>query len=254
MVDDLKDKVVLVTGSSTGIGAAVAKAFGANGATVAVHYNNSKSEADQVAAEIENSGGKATVMQGDVTDSAICARLVDDTVKQFGRIDVLVNNAGGLIKRIPIAEISDDMFSKVVQLNMRSALMCTRAAAAQMRKTGGGAIVNVTSIAARHGGAAGAVLYAGTKGFISTITRGFAKELVKDNIRVNAVSPGVILTPFHERFSTPEMLEGFKVTIPMNRLGEADECTGAFLFLASEQMSGYITGQIVEVNGGQYMP
>ena len=103
MIDDLKDKVVLVTGSSTGIGAAVAKAFGANGATVAVHYNNSKSEADQVAAEIENSGGKATVMQGDVTDSAICARLVDDTVKQFGRIDVLVNNAGGLIKRIPIA-------------------------------------------------------------------------------------------------------------------------------------------------------
>ncbi len=254
MIDDLKNKVVLVTGSSTGIGAAVAKAFGANGATVAVHYNNSKSEADQVAAEIENSGGKATVMQGDVTDSAICARLVDDTVKQFGRLDVLVNNAGGLIKRIAIAEISDDMFSKVVQLNMRSALMCTRAAAAQMRKTGGGAIVNVTSIAARHGGAAGAVLYAGTKGFISTITRGFAKELVKDNIRVNAVSPGVILTPFHERFSTPEMLEGFKATIPMNRLGEADECTGAFLFLASEQMSGYITGQIVEVNGGQYMP
>jgi 3-oxoacyl-[acyl-carrier protein] reductase len=235
MIDDLKDKVVLVTGSSTGIGAAVAKAFGANGATVTVHYNNSKSEADQVAAEIENSGGKVTVMQDDVTDSAICARLVDDTVKQFGQIDVLVNNAGGLIKRIAIAEVSDDMFSKVVQLNMRSALMCTRAAA-------------------RHGGAAGAVLYAGTKGFISTITRGFAKELVKDNIRVNAVSPGVILTPLHERFSTPEMLEGFKATIPMNRLGEADECTGAFLFLASEQMSGYITGQIVEVNGGQYMP
>jgi 3-oxoacyl-[acyl-carrier protein] reductase len=254
MIDDLKDKVVLVTGSSTGIGAAVAKAFGANGATVAVHYNSSKSEANQVAAEIERSGGKAAVMQGDVTESAVCARLVDDTVSQFGRIDVLINNAGGLIKRIPIAEISDDMFSKVVQLNVRSALMCTKAAAAHMKKTGGGAIVNVTSIAARHGGAAGAVLYAGTKGFISTITRGFAKELVKDNIRVNAVSPGVILTPFHERFSTPEMLEGFKATIPMNRLGEADECTGAFLFLASAQMSGYITGQIVEVNGGQYMP
>jgi len=254
MIEDLKDKVVLVTGSSTGIGAAVAKAFGANGATVTVHYNNSKSEADNVASEIERSGGKATVMQGDVTDSTVCTRLVDDTVNRFGRIDVLVNNAGGMIKRIPIAEMSDDMFSKVVQLNMRSALMCTRAAAAHMKKTGGGAIINVTSIAARHGGAAGAVLYARTKGFISTITRGFAKELVKDNIRVNAVSPGVIATPFHERFSTQEMLEGFKATIPMNRLGEADECTGAFLFLASAQMSGYITGQIIEVNGGQYMP
>jgi 3-oxoacyl-[acyl-carrier protein] reductase len=254
MIEDIKGKVVLITGSSTGIGAAVAKAFGANGASVAVHYNNSKSEADGVAAEIEGSGGHAVVLKGDVTDSAVCARLVDDTVKHFGRIDVLVNNAGGLIRRIPIDEISDEMFSKVVQLNMRSTLMCTKAAAAQMKKTGGGAIVNVTSIAARHGGAAGAVLYAGTKGFISTITRGFAKELVNDNIRVNAVSPGVILTPLHDRSSTPEMLEGFKATIPMNRLGEADECTGAFLFLASAQMSGYITGQIIEVNGGQYMP
>ena len=254
MIDDLRDKVVLITGSSTGIGAAVAKAFGANGAKVAVHYNSSKSEAEEVAAEISKSGGEAITLQGDVTRSDVCAKLVDNTVAHFGRIDILVNNAGGLIKRVPITEISDDMFDRVVRLNQRSALMCTKAAVVNMRKCGGGAIINVTSIAARHGGAAGAVLYAGTKGFISTITRGFAKELVKDNIRVNAVSPGVILTPFHERFSTPEMLEGFKATIPMNRLGEADECTGAFLFLASEKMSGYITGQIIEVNGGQYMP
>ncbi len=254
MIEDLNNKVVLITGSSTGIGAAVAKAFGANGAKVAVHYNNSKAEAEKVASDIERSGGKAITLQGDVTDSDVCARLVDDTVSRLGRIDVLVNNAGGLIKRIPIAEISEDMFDRVVALNQRSALMCTRAAVSHMRNAGGGAIINVTSIAARHGGATGAVLYAGTKGFISTITRGFAKELVKDNIRVNAVSPGVIKTPFHERFSTPEMLEGFKATIPMNRLGEADECAGAFLFLASEQMSGYITGQIIEVNGGQYMP
>ena len=254
MIEDLKNKVVLITGSSSGIGAAVAKAFGANGAKVAVHYNSSKSEAKTVASEIENSGGQAITLQGDVTDSDVCAKLVDDTVARLGRIDILVNNAGGLIKRIPIAEISEELFDRVVALNQRSALMCTRAAAAHMRNSGGGAIINVTSIAARHGGATGAVLYAGTKGFISTITRGFAKELVKDNIRVNAVSPGVINTPFHERFSTPEMLEGFKATIPMNRLGEADECAGAFLFLASEQMSGYITGQIIEVNGGQHMP
>ncbi|HUU72594.1 MAG TPA: glucose 1-dehydrogenase [Burkholderiales bacterium] len=253
-MEDLKGKVALITGSSTGIGAAVAKAFGANGARVAVHYNSSKSEAEAVASEVRNSGGEAITLQGDVTNSDVCAKLVDDTVAKFGRIDILVNNAGGLIKRIPIAEMTDDMFSRVVQLNQRSALMCTKAAVGHMRKSGGGAIINVTSIAARHGGATGAVLYAGTKGFISTITRGFAKEFVKDKIRVNAVSPGVIATPFHDRFSTPEMLEGFKATIPMNRLGEADECAGAFLFLASGQMSGYITGQIIEVNGGQYMP
>jgi 3-oxoacyl-[acyl-carrier protein] reductase len=98
------------------------------------------------------------------------------------------------------------------------------------------------------------VLYAAAKGFVSTMTRGHAKELVKDRIRVNAVAPGVIMTPFHERFSTPQMLEGFKASIPMNRLGTPDECAGAFLFLASESMSGYMTGQILEVNGGQYMP
>jgi 3-oxoacyl-[acyl-carrier protein] reductase len=138
---------------------------------------------------------------------------------------------------------------------VRSVLMCTAAAVAHMRRQGqGGAIINLTSVAARHGGGAGAALYAGSKGFVATITKGLAKELVKDRIRVNAVAPGVITTPFHERYSTPQMLEGFRATIPMARLGSADECAGAFLFLASERMSGYITGQTVDVNGGQYMP
>jgi len=98
------------------------------------------------------------------------------------------------------------------------------------------------------------VLYASAKGFVSTFTRGLAKEVVKDGIRVNAVSPGVITTPFHERYSTPQMLESFKSTIPMGRLGTADECVGAFLYLASDALSGYVTGQILEVNGGQLMP
>lgn len=137
---------------------------------------------------------------------------------------------------------------------MRSALTCIAAAVPQMRSQGGGGVINVTSVAARHGGGTGAVLYAGSKGFVSTMTRGLAKELVRDGIRVNAVAPGVIQTPFHDRFSTPQMLEGFRATIPMNRIGTPDECTGAFLYLASEAMSGYVTGQILEVNGGQYMP
>lgn len=255
MIEDLKDKVVLITGASTGIGAAAARAFGANRARVAVHYNKSKPEAEQVAADVEKSGGKAFLVNGDVTRTDTVRALVEQTVKHFGRIDVVINNAGGLIQRMPVESIGDDLFDQVIDLNVRSALMCTGAAAAQMKKQGGGgAIINVTSIAARHGGGPGAVLYAAAKGFVSTMTRGHAKELVKDRIRVNAVAPGVIMTPFHERFSTPQMLEGFKATIPMNRLGTPDECAGAFLFLASEQMSGYMTGQILEVNGGQYMP
>jgi 3-oxoacyl-[acyl-carrier protein] reductase len=123
-----------------------------------------------------------------------------------------------------------------------------------MRKQGGGNIINVTSVAARHGGGAGAIIYAGAKGFISTVTHGWAKELAGDRIRVNAVSPGVILTPFHERYSTPEQLSSMQAMIPMQRLGTAEECAGTFVYLASDDLSGYVTGQIIEVNGGQYMP
>ncbi|WP_396435019.1 SDR family NAD(P)-dependent oxidoreductase [Limnohabitans sp.] len=254
-MNDLKDKVVLITGSSTGIGAAAAVAFGQLGARVAVHYNSSQGPAQEVLKAVQATGAQAVLLQGDVMDSAQCQRLVQDTVKAFGRIDILINNAGALVQRVPIEDITDELFDNVVYLNVRSAMVCTAAAVAAMRQQGGGGnIINVTSVAARHGGGAGASLYAGSKGFVSTMTRGLAKELVKDKIRVNAVAPGVITTPFHERFSTPQMLEGFKATIPMNRLGTAEECAGAFVYLASEQMSGYVTGQIIEVNGGQYMP
>ena len=254
MIEDLKGKVVLITGSSTGIGAAAAVAFGANGASVAVHYNKSKAEAEKVAADVQKAGGKAILVQGDVTSSAVCKAIVDKTAQSLGRIDVLITNAGGLVQRAPVEQITDELFDQVLHLNARSALMCIAAAVPHMRKQGGGAIINLTSVAARHGGGPGASVYAGAKAFVSSITRGLAKELVKDNIRVNAVAPGVIYTPFHERYSTPQMLESFKATIPMNRIGTADECTGAFLYLASNQLSGYVTGQILEVNGGQYMP
>ena len=255
MLNDLKDKVVLITGSSTGIGAAAAVAFGNLGARVAVHYNSSQDAADDVFQAVKATGAQAVLLQGDVVDSIQCKKLVAEAVKAFGRIDILINNAGALVQRVPIEDITDELFDKVVYLNVRSAMMCTSAAVAAMRHQGeGGSIINVTSVAARNGGGAGASLYAGSKGFISTLTRGLAKELVKDKIRVNAVAPGVISTPFHERFSTPQMLEGFKTTIPMNRLGTAQECAGAFVYLASDQMSSYVTGQIIEVNGGQYMP
>lgn len=255
MHDDLKDKVILITGSSTGIGAAAALAFAQAGAAVAVHGNRSLDAARGVLAQVQALGARGCLVSGDVTDSATCRRIVDETVAQLGRIDVLVNNAGGLVQRAPIEQITDELYDQVLDLNVRSVLMCSAAAVAHMRRQGqGGSIINLTSVAARHGGGAGAALYAGSKGFVATITKGLAKELVKDRIRVNAVAPGVITTPFHERYSTPALLEGFRATIPMNRLGTADECAGAFLFLASERMSGYITGQTIDVNGGQYMP
>ena len=255
LVPDLKGKAVLITGGSTGIGAAAARAFGQNGAKVALNFNANAEEAGKVAADIERAGGKAVLVRGDVTKSEVAAQVVAETVKAFGRLDVLINNAGALIKRTPVADYTDDYVDAVLELNVKQVVRFMREAAVQMRRQGGGgAIVNVSSIAARHGGGPGSVIYAAAKGFVATATRGWAKELVRDRIRVNAVSPGVIMTPFHERYSTPEQLAAMQTTIPMDRLGTPDECVGAFLYLASEALSGYVTGQIIEVNGGQYMP
>lgn len=253
-MEDLKDKTALVTGASTGIGAAVAIAFAARGMRVAVHYNSSAEAATRVVDTIRAAGGTAFALQADVRDTAAIRACVQATTAQFGRIDVLVNNAGSLVKRMPIAEFDDALFDEVMHINARSVLAFCREAVPQMRKQGSGAIINVTSVAARTGGGPGAYLYAGAKGFVSTATHGLARELVGDRIRVNAVAPGVIQTPFQDRFSTPAMLETFKTGIPMGRLGTADECVGAFLYLASEKLSGYVTGQVLEVNGGQYMP
>lgn len=250
-MEDLKHKTVLITGASTGIGAAFARAVGALGCRVAVHYNTSREAAQEVVADIERAGGAAIALQGDLRHTADCARIVDETVKRFEGIDVLANNAGGLVRRTPLAEITDEMLDDVIGVNVRSMLMCTKFAVPHMAK--GSAIINVTSIAARTGGGPGSSLYAGSKGFVSTATRNLARELVGRGIRVNAVSPGVIATPFHEKYSTPTQLETMRQTIPMARLGSSDECVGAFLYLASERLSGYVTGQIIEVNGGQYM-
>jgi 3-oxoacyl-[acyl-carrier protein] reductase len=255
IVPDLKGKAVLITGGSTGIGAAAARGFGRNGAKVAINYNASHPRAESVAADIKASGGEAVLIQGDVTQPTEAARIMAEAVGAFGRVDVLVNNAGALVKRTPIDQYTDEFLDAVLELNVKQVVRFIREAAIQMRiQGGGGSIINVSSVAARQGGGPGSVIYAAAKGFISTATRGWAKELVKDRIRVNAVSPGVIVTPFHERYSTAEQLAAMQATIPMNRLGEAEECVGAFLYLASEQLSGYVTGQIIEVNGGQYMP
>jgi 3-oxoacyl-[acyl-carrier protein] reductase len=254
MMSDLKDKVVLITGSSTGIGAAAARAFGRAGARVAVHYHASAAQAHAVAADIGAAGGAATLFRADMMQSGEPLRLVDAVSKHYGRIDVLLNNAGNVFGRKPFAEWSEAEFDAMLQLNVRSVVAMCQAIIGVFRAQGGGNIINVTSIAARNGGGPGVVLYAATKGFVSTLTRGLAKEFAPDRVRVNGVAPGVILTPLHDRHTPPATLEALKATVPMGRLGTADECAGAFLYLASDQLSGYVTGQILEVNGGQLMP
>ena len=254
MVDDLKGKAVLITGASTGIGAAAARAFAAAGARVVVHYNESRQPAEALAAELRRAGTEVLLAAGDVTQEANVKRIVAETMAAFGRVDVLINNAGGMLGRVKIEDFTVAHIQRVLDLNVTQVAIFMREVVPIMRRQKSGNIINVTSIAARNGGGGGAVLYAGAKGFVSTVTRGWAKEVVGDNIRVNAVSPGVITTPFHDRYSTADQLKTMQATIPMNRLGSADECAGTFLYLASDAMSGYVTGQVVEVNGGQYMP
>ena len=254
MMNDLKEKVVLVTGSSTGIGAAAARAFGRAGAQLAVHYHASEAPARAVVADIAKAGGRAALFRADMMQPGEPARLVPEVQRHFGRIDVLVNNAGNVFDRKPLAAWSEDEFEAMLQLNVRSVVAMCQAVIGVFRAQGGGNIINVTSIAARNGGGPGVVLYAATKGFISTLTRGLAKEFVGDRVRVNGVAPGVILTPLHDRHTPPATLVALKTTVPMGRLGTADECAGAFLYLASDDLSGYVTGQIIEVNGGQLMP
>ena len=254
MFNDLQGKVVLVTGASTGIGAAVARGFGRAGARVAVHYHASADAAQQVTADIRAAGAEAIALRADARDAKQIEKLIAATVAQFGRIDVLINNAGDIVQRCVVAGSTDAMLCAVLDLNARSVVTASRAAIPHFRRQGGGNIINTTSVAARHGGGPGAVLYAAAKGFVSTFTRGLAKEHAKENIRVNGVAPGVIVTPLQARHTTAQQMEAFRKSIPMDRLGTPEECVGAYLYLASDALSGYVTGQIIEVNGGQLMP
>lgn len=254
LIEDLAGKAVLVTGSSTGIGAAVALGFGAQRMRVAVHGNSHPDAAEAVAAQVRAAGGEAIVLLGDVRDVAVCARLVAETVTAFGRIDVLVNNAGGVVDRHPIRDVSDDLYETIHVLNARSVFACTRAALPAMEAQGGGAVINTTSLAARNGGGGRSVLYAANKAFVSTFTRGLAKEVARFNIRVNAVAPGVIDKPNKSWTTPPHQLEASLRMTPMRRVGTTDECVGAYLYLASPGMSSFVTGQVLEVNGGLLMP
>ncbi|MBX3568819.1 MAG: SDR family oxidoreductase [Rhizobiaceae bacterium] len=251
-IPDLAGKVVLVTGGSTGIGAALAAAYVAQGCKVGLHYNENKEKAEALAASLMEEGGDVFTVGGDFFKSAEVTRVVEATASHFGRLDGLVNNAGGMLGRVPYDQLTDAHYDRVMDLNCRSVITATRAAVPWLKKQGG-FIISTSSVAARNGAGNGAGLYGSAKAFVSNVTRGLSKELVGYGIRVNAVAPGVILTPFHDRYSTAEQMASMVAGIPMGRAASPEECVGAYLFLSSEAMSSFVTGQILEVNGGQLM-
>jgi len=245
-------EVAWVTGSSTGIGRAVAEGLAREGCRVAVHYNSSEDEAREVVNGIEGSGGEAMLVGGDVSDGGEVRRMAGEIEDRFGRLDILVNNAGSLLERRSLEEMTEDLWDRVMDVNLKSVYLCSQAVLPVMKRQGRGRIVNITSVAARNGGGPGSVAYATAKGGVSTLTRAMAKELVADNILVNGVAPGVITTPFHDRFTPPDVREKMAGAIPIGREGTPEETAGAVVFLASSA-ADYLVGEIIEVNGGQLM-
>jgi 3-oxoacyl-[acyl-carrier protein] reductase len=245
-------KVAWVTGSSKGIGRATCLGFAEQGCDVVVHYSGGKDEAEEVAAEVEKHGGDALLVQGDVSDSGEVGRMVREIEAHYGRLDILVNNAGSFVNRLTLDEMTEEVWDRVMAVNLKSVYLCSQAVLPMMRKQGGGRIVNMTSISARNGGSPDSIAYSTAKGGVSTLTRAMAKDLVSDGILVNAVAPGRIDTPLHDEFTPDEKRREAAQGIPLGREGTPEEVVGAVLFLVSPQ-SNYIVGEVIEVNGGLMM-
>lgn len=246
------DHVSLVTGASTGIGAAAARVLAKRGSNVAVHYRANEAAANAVVQQITESGGQAFTIQADLSQLDSAKKLVDSVLSRGQRLDVLVNNAGSMIGRHKLLEITDEFWQEVMETNLGSVLRVTRAVAPSMIERRSGVIINIASVAARNGGSLGIIPYASAKAAVLCMTKGLAKELIPYGIRVNAVNPGVIATPFHERFTSLDQMTALVSNIPQGRAGNADEIASVIAFLASGE-SSHIVGETIEVNGGILM-
>ena len=237
-------KCVVMTGAGDGIGKAALLAFHDAGARVLAHPGRDERHVAALPNDVETH-------PGDFTRQADQQAFVEFVHAHTDRVDVLVNNAGTMFGRFPADTLSDDDYANVVELNQSAVVRITRGMIPLLRQSSAGAIINTVSISAATGGSPGSSIYSASKAFVSTYTRALARELAPDGIRANAVSPGVIDTEFHQRYSSAEKLEKTRQQIPLGRLGTAEDCAPTFLFLAANALSGYITGQVIEINGGQ---
>jgi 3-oxoacyl-[acyl-carrier protein] reductase len=247
---DLSGKTALVTGGNIGIGKAIALALAECGADVAITYLTHTDESTFT--RIRNLGRKCLALPLDATNSAEVNKVVSTVANEFGgHIDILINNAGGLLKRVSLEEMSDEHWHNVLDVNLTSTFYCTRATLPYMNR-GWGRIVNMSSLASHNGGSAGSIAYATSKGGVNSFTFGLAKELAPRGILVNAVAPGLILdTPFHETFTTPEAQRATIESIPLKRPGMPQDVAKLVLYLASD-LASFVTGEIAEINGGAY--
>ena len=242
----LTNKIALVTGASRGIGAAIAKAFAAEGATVIINYNGSKEKAQAVADEIQAAGGNAEIYQCSVADYQACGEMIQELIKKYGRIDILVNNAG-VTKDGLLMKMSEEDFDAVVDTNLKGAFNTIRHMSRYFLKQKSGKIINMSSVSGILGNA-GQANYSASKAGVIGLTKSVARELASRGINVNAIAPGFIATDMTD--SMPEAAkEKMTETIPLGRIGQTADIANMALFLASEK-SDYITGQVFAVDGG----
>jgi 3-oxoacyl-[acyl-carrier protein] reductase len=250
MADEFSGKTALVTGASRGIGAATAVALARRGvARVVVHYNLHQDGALETLALVREAGAAGEAVGANLATLAG----IQSLLPQLPEIDILINNAGSLVRRTRLLEFTPELYDEVMTLNLRSAWMITQAVAPAMMRKGAGVVVNLSSIAGRNGGGPGATLYAASKAAITAITKGLAKELAPQGIRVNAVSPGTVDNDFHRQFSTRQLLDGVIAATPAGRLGTDEDIAEVIVFLCSEA-ARYMHGQTLEVNGGILAP
>ncbi len=246
----LAGKVAIVTGGARDIGKQVSLKLSGAGASVVINYFGDKAGAEATLAEITQAGGKAIIVQGDMTKQADVNKVVAATTEAFGnQIDILVNVAGGIVARKLLADMDESFWDSVMSLNVKSVFLVTQAVVPHM--VNGGSIINFSSQAARDGGGFGATAYSSAKGAVLTFTKGLAKELGPKGIRVNAISPGMINTTFHNTFTKDEVRKNVAAATPLRREGEASEIGDLALYLASNN-SSFITGASIEINGGTY--
>jgi NAD(P)-dependent dehydrogenase (short-subunit alcohol dehydrogenase family) len=247
------EKTIIITGGSRGIGAATARLAATKGYSVCINYHQNRTAAEAVADDILKAGGKALVVQGDVGLEQDVERLFKTVDREWGRLDVLINNAGVLERQIRVEEIDAARLARIFAANVTGTFLCCREAVLRMstrRGGAGGTIVNVSSVAARLGAPNEYVDYAAAKAAIEALTIGLSKETATEGIRVNGVRPGVIYTEIHASGGEPNRVDRVKASTPMQRGGQADEVAFAILWLASEEAS-YTTGAFLDVSGGR---
>ncbi|MEV5047138.1 3-oxoacyl-ACP reductase FabG [Streptomyces griseoincarnatus] len=252
MTFDLTGRRALVTGAGRGIGAGIARGLADAGADVVVHYGQSADAAEQMAATIEALGRRASAIAADLTDPGQADRLVKDAAAFLGGLDTLVCNAGHLVARIPVADMDEEHFLRVLDINLVSAFRTCRAALPHLKQAGNGRVVLMASQAAHNGGGKGAAAYAAAKGGVVSFAKALAKEVAASGITVNAIAPGFIGgTPFHDTFTSPDKQRRIVARQPISRAGTADDVAGAAIFLASQEAQ-YITGATLDIDGGKW--